>query len=106
MLLTAPKPTPTKHIIYLIASTILGILLSLLAHALIENSYLDKAIKNGTDVVWYSILGHGQCALPPVVQIGLLLVGAVGGFLIGRIWWRLVYIDRVWSKDKKTNKPK
>jgi uncharacterized membrane protein len=94
------KPTPAKRVVYLVASTVLGILLSVIAHVVVEKFYLDWAIRNGKAIVWYSVFDAGQCALHPAIQIGLLVVGALAGLLIGRLWWRLVYIDRIWSKDK------
>lgn len=94
------NPTPAKKTVYLIAATILGILLSIIAHVIIEKIYLDWAIQNDKTIVWYPVFRAGQCALHPAIQIGLLVLGALGGLLIGRLWWRLVYIDRVWSRDK------
>jgi len=88
-----------KHVVYLIAATILGILLSLFAHATIEVLYLGLAQRLGISVTWY-----GGCALPPVLQIGLILAGGLAGFLLGRFWWRKVYIERVWAKKYRSRK--
>lgn len=91
MLFNPPKnPTKLKHAVYLIASTILGILLSFIAHAVIEISYLRWAEKQGIAVTFY----HG-CALLPTLQIALLLFGTIGGFLLGQVWWRMVYIKKI-----------
>ncbi|MFA6215109.1 MAG: hypothetical protein WC768_00900 [Patescibacteria group bacterium] len=90
MFFGSPKnPTKFKHAVYLIAATILGILLSFIIHALIEINYLGWTEKQGIAVTFY----HG-CALLPIIQIGLWLFGAIGGFLLGRVWWRLVYVER------------
>jgi hypothetical protein len=88
-----------KHVVYLIAATILGILLSLFAHAAIEALYLSLAQPLGYNIIWY-----GGCALPPVLQISLLLVGGLTGFFMGRFWWRKVYIERVWAKKYRPRK--
>lgn len=94
MFFNAPgNPTKLKKIIYLSASTILGLILSFLAHALIEISYLSWAERQGRVVTFY-----GGCALPAALQALLLVLGAVGGFLLGRFWWRMVYVERVWAK--------
>lgn len=98
------NPTPVKRVVYLVASTVLGLLLSIIAHVVIEKIYLDWTIKNGQTIVWYPVFDAGQCALHPAIQIGLLIVGAIAGYAIGRLGWRLVYIDRVWSKDKVISK--
>jgi len=73
-----------KKIIYLGLATILGLLLSFILHAGIESIYLKYA-KN---ITWH----HG-CALPYWLQIGLVLAGLIGGYFLGRFWWRLVYIE-------------
>lgn len=93
------NPSRPKHVVYLIAATVLGILLSFMAHAAIETLYLSLAQRLGTNVTWY-----GGCALPPVLQIGLLLAGGLGGFLLGRVWWRKVYIERIWAKRYRLRK--
>lgn len=89
------QPTKLKKVIYLITSTILGFFLSLIGHALIEINYLDWALSQGRLVHFYS-----GCALPPVLQAALWIIGGVGGFLLGHFWWRKVYIERVWAQKK------
>jgi len=84
-----------KKAVYLFSATILGILLSSLAHALIEMGYLSWAYKNN-----YAVTFYGGCALPPALQGGLWVAGVVGGFLLGRWWWRMVYVDKVWRKGR------
>jgi len=94
MFFNAPtNPTRLKKAVYLAASTILGILLSLIAHAIIEINYLNWALSQGKSVTFY-----GGCALAPTLRISLLLLGVLGGFFLGRFWWRKVYIERVWAK--------
>jgi len=92
---TPGKPTNFKRIIYLIASTILGIFLSYLAHALIEINYLSWALERGSRIYFY-----GACALCPWLQIAFWALGAIGGFFLGRFWWRKLYIERVWLKKR------
>ena len=87
-----------KKAIYIIFSTLLGILLSFILHAGIEVLYIRYSEK----VNWNSVFGKGLCALPVWLQIGLFIFGAVFGFLLGLFWWRLVYIEkRRWFKKKK-----
>ncbi len=92
------KPTKFKHTIYLIASTILGILLSFIAHAIIEISYINYALTRGIIIVNHGVFGHAYCALPAWLQIGLLLLGIIGGFWLGQFWWRKIYIEKIWAK--------
>lgn len=89
------KPTKTKRIFYLLASVILGLLLSVLAHALIEINYIAWALKHN-----YLVRFYGHCALSPLLQIMLIVDGATGGFWLGQIWWKRVYITRTWAKRR------
>lgn len=88
-----PNPTKTKHVVYLTVTTVLGILLSVLIHVGIEAAYLAWAESTGRVVHWY-----GSCALHPIIQVSLVILGALGGFFLGKYWWRLVYVERKWSK--------
>jgi uncharacterized protein YneF (UPF0154 family) len=90
---TSLKPTPTKKIIYIVLNVILGLLLGFLVHVFIEIKYLEWAASTGYYVVW-----QGNCALPLILQVGLLFLGAVGGFFSGKFWWKKVYIERFWEK--------
>lgn len=96
MFFNAPaQPTKLKHAVYLAAATVLGLLLSFLAHAFIEMEYLSWMAAQHKVVTFY-----GSCALPPALQAALWLAGAVGGFFLGRFWWRKVYIERAWAKRR------
>jgi hypothetical protein len=100
-----PKPTPAKHAIYLCASTLFGVFLSMLVHAGLETWLLRRAEGNGTiaDIQWHSMFGAGSCALPLVIIVGLPIIGAIGGFLLGRIWWRWVYLEHRWMRKDTPN---
>jgi len=78
-----------KHAVYLFASIILGVLLSFIAHGLIEIGYLRWAESHGL-IVPFSC----SCTLLPAFRIALLALGVVGGFLLGRFWWRKVYDEK------------
>ena len=90
--------TPAKKIIYVTAATVLGLLLSFIIHAIAESLYLNWAIKNDAAITWHTVFNQGQCALPLLVVYGLPVLGALSGFLSGRLWWRLVYVDKFWQK--------
>ena len=83
-----------KKIIYYISATLLGVLLSLLAHAAIEYVYLNQAMSRGFKVKWVTFGSGAGCALPLWLQASLLLVGIIGGLLLGRRWWRIIYIEK------------
>lgn len=91
-----------KKIIYQIATTFLGLLLSFLTHAIIEIWYLKWADRTGHIVKWTSVFGKGLCALPIFLQIGLFILGGISGFLLGLYWWRIVYVEKKhWFSKKK-----
>ena len=91
MFFKAPgKPSRLKHATYLIVATFLGLVLSFIVHALIEMGYLRWADSQGLLVPFY-----GGCALTPELQIGLWVAGAIGGFLLGRLGWQKVYIEKI-----------
>jgi len=90
MFLNAPlKAGKSKRIVYLIVSTVLGFLLGFIAYALIEIGY------------WDAVGGQGNSDSLYVLETIFLTVGAIGGFFLGRFWWRMVYIDRVWAKGRR-----
>lgn len=93
---TPGEPTKIKKVAYLTATTIIGLLLSFLAHVTLEMSYLSLMRASGQAVKFY-----GQCALPLVIKIILWLLGAIGGFYLGKFWWHKLYIERVWVKKIK-----
>ncbi len=83
-----------KRAVYLFASTVLGVILSFIAHGIIEINYLQQAESQGKIVPFY-----GSCTLKPELQIALLAFGAVGGFFLGRFWWQKVYDERFRAKN-------
>lgn len=87
------KPTRFKKIVYLSATTFLGVMLAFLVHAFVEMAYLSYARVRGEAVVFY-----GGCALPPALQAGFWILGVVGGFLLGFRWWQIIYIERRYWK--------
>lgn len=90
------EPTKFKKAVYLIAATILGLLLSFLVHALIEINYLKVAADQNIVIAF-----SGGCALPSWLNISLWILGALGGFFLGRFWWRKLYVERVWAKNRR-----
>ncbi len=93
-----PQP-PWKRPVYLTLSAVLGILISYGFHVLIELWWLWRTLPS--DLVWRSHFGLGSCALAAWLDYSLLLSGTVGGLVIGRMWWRWVYIERRWWRTEK-----
>jgi hypothetical protein len=90
------EPTKLKKAVYFTASVILGLLLSFLIHAFAEINYLQWADRHG-----YAVNFFGGCVFWPWFKISLLVLGAVGGFFLGRFWWRKIYIEKVWAKNRR-----
>jgi len=100
MFLGAPgSPSRFKKVVYLFVSTILGVLLGLIGYALIEIGYFLWAQRHGCIKSFYE-----ASAFLLLLRLALFVIGAVGGFLLGRFWWRKLYIERVWRKDSCRNK--
>lgn len=89
------KPTKSKKFLYLLASMILGLLFSILAHALIEINYIAWSLKHD-----YVVKFYGSCALPPLLQIMLVVDGVAGGLWLGQLWWEKVYVQKIWVKKR------
>lgn len=82
-----------KRIVYILLFVVLGIIISFIIHALIELPILrlltkdfDKYGFGLTWAQWYSIHYLGS--------IILLLLGIVTGYLQGKYWWRIIYIEK------------
>lgn len=98
----AAGPQPTwKRPLYLVLTTLLGVIMSYGIHAVLELWYLRYLDQHGQFPVWQTHFGMGLSALPVSVQYGLLLVGGFGGWFTGRVWWRWVYVERRWVGHMK-----
>lgn len=86
-----------KKTIYIILAIILGLFLSFIVHAGIEIFYINHLLEKEV-LPQPSSLTH-QCYLPSFLQIILLLAGLLGGYFLGRFWWRKVYIERKRQKE-------
>jgi len=97
------KPRKT---IYLIAATVFGIILSYIVLAALEIWYLKDAMATGEDIIWYTSFGMatGACALPPYLQYGLLILGIASGYLLGRWWWKIIYVEKLHQSPEKNLK--
>ncbi len=82
-----------KQYFYIGAFTFLGFLVSMLVHAGIEIPTLalvtDEAGKNGDNIIWqnWNVI-HG------VVGITLSLGGVWLGCVLGRRFWRILYVEK------------
>lgn len=87
-----PTPTKPKRVVNLIASTVLGLLLSFLVYTIGEIKYLSCFFGNNTSSMFWYI----GCAVFPGLRTALFIIGAGGGFFLGKFWWQKVYIEQVW----------
>lgn len=77
-----------KKIIFVALPVILGILLSFVAHAVIEILYLNWAIRTNAVIEWTRVSGDKSCALPFWLIYLLPVLGIVFGFWFGLCWWK------------------
>ena len=87
-----------KHIMYIVAWIVLGVVLSLIAHAVIEIMYINYALSHGIAPVNYTAFGLGYCTLPQWLQALLLIAGVVVGYWAGIYFWRVIYIEKRFRK--------
>lgn len=79
-----------KKTIYIILSTIFGLLLSLLIHAGIEMYFLNWTDKNNYQIIWT----RGVCALPLWLIILLTGAGIAFGIWFGFVAWNKIYAKK------------
>ncbi len=83
-----------KKIIYIILSMFLGIILGGVAVMLIEKLIIDSAILQGiVPMGYFYIREYGY--ISPYLSFGIIILGAIGGFFLGRFCWRKLYIERI-----------
>jgi len=88
-----------KKFVYIFSWIILGGLLSFVAHAFLEIWYIDFILKKGGVPIDYSFLGH-WCALPALLQWGILAFGIAGGYFLGFYFWKVIYVEKRYCKTK------
>ncbi|MFA6105371.1 MAG: hypothetical protein WC725_02100 [Patescibacteria group bacterium] len=94
-----------KKYFYIFSWVVLGLMLSFLAHAIIEIKMIEYALRKNIILYNYTAFGSGYCVLPTVVQFTLIATGVIGGFLAGRYFWRVIYVERRYdSKFRKMRK--
>ncbi|PIR57659.1 MAG: hypothetical protein COU71_02915 [Parcubacteria group bacterium CG10_big_fil_rev_8_21_14_0_10_38_31] len=88
-----------KRTIYISLFTFLGILISFLIHATIEIPVINLLV---SDFNTYSLgLTWGQWYLiHHAVSVILLLLGITLGYLQGKRWWRIIYIEKRYAKNR------
>jgi len=82
-----------KKIIYILLTILLGLILSLILHGIIEINYINFLLKE--DILPQSSTLIPQCYLPSLLQIFLLLLGLIGGYFLGHFWWKKIYENKI-----------
>lgn len=90
---TPLKIIKIKRVVYLIAASILGILINYFIIVAIQVIYLQWILHSEKNIIFYS-------GYPPflIFICGFLLAGAVWGFVVGNYWWRIIYIEQRFKK--------
>ncbi len=82
-----------KKIIYISLFTFLGILVSFIIHAAIEIPVINLLVsdfdKYGLGFTWkeWYLIHH-------IVSAILLLLGVALGYLQGKHWWKIIYVEK------------
>lgn len=93
---TPPTPTKSKRVVYLVASTILGSLLGFILYDLVQILHIYLLLKFNL-----SLTAYQDKPLWPFLHDVFFVLGAVGGFFLGKFWWQKVYVEQVWWRNKK-----
>lgn len=82
-----------KKIVYIVAFTILGILLQFLVHSFFEQNYIYFLLK---DFDTYSFgFSWAQLYMAHKIISALFFIGgALFGFYQGKYWWKYIYVDK------------
>lgn len=88
-----------KRIIYILAFTFLGLLVSTLLHAAIEMPTL-WLISGDIETYGNSFVWQHWSVLHQTVGGLLWLLGALAGYLCGRHFWRVIYIEKRYGEKR------
>lgn len=81
-----------KKYFYIFSFTVLGVILQLLIHAIIEIWYLDLLLKDfGTYGFGFS--WRAWFVIHHISTVILLVSGIILGFWQGKFWWAKLYLD-------------
>lgn len=82
-----------KRNIYIILTTFLGILSGGLIIGLIEKWIINNALSQGIfPQSYFYIREYGY--ISPYLALSILILSAFLGFLLGRKWWKIVYVEK------------
>ena len=82
-----------KRTIYITLFTFLGVLLQFLVHAGIEIPVISLLL-NDFEAFGLGLTWNQWVMIHNIGTIVFFAAGAVGGFLLGRYWWRVIYIEK------------
>jgi hypothetical protein len=91
-----------KKTFYIFCFVVLGLVLSSLAHAIIEIGYIQYSFAKGIVLTNHPFfIGHSYCALPIWLQMGLIIAGILWGYWQGKRLWSKLY-----DKNGRVRNPK
>ena len=86
-----------KKIIYILCFIVLGVLVSFLVHAAIEIPIINLLV---SDFDRYG-LGLSWAQWQMIHDVGtvvLLILGMIVGYMQGRYWWQMIYVQKKFRK--------
>lgn len=93
----AKEPKISRSTTYLFSSIILGLLIGLNLHVLVEINLLRWASGQSSAVLFY-----GYCYLPLFFQAVIYISGVIGGYYFGRYWSNKLYAE---NHPRNKNRP-
>jgi len=90
---------PRKRTVYIFLSMLLGFLLGNLIYTSLAVSY-PEILFTQEDASCMSCRGT-MFDVYPLQQMIFTVLGTIGGYFMGGLWWQVVYVDRKYrNKDK------
>jgi hypothetical protein len=91
----------TKKVIYVILAVFLGKLMGFLTFEILSLKFVRILMRRGLPVEFHQIFWFVWSPLPSFLYWTLIWAGAIGGFFLGLVWWRIIYVEkRHWRNGK------
>lgn len=91
-----------KKKVYIILFVIAGLLGQFLLHTMIEVAYIDileiDFAKYSLGMSWTQLM-----TIHHVLTVVLAILGLAAGYVLGKYWWQVLYVEKKYKKDLKVD---
>ena len=82
-----------SHRVYILTTILFALLISTLIHGFVEKFYIDLLL-NDFDTWSFGMTWNTLNKVHTIFTSLMLLAGVIVGYVLGKRWWRIVYIER------------